>query len=140
MKNILDGFKVPYWVMNSSFKGFHIHIPQEFMPKFNQDTLRNIGEVLYNIKGIEDFQTLDISIGDNKRLCKVCYSPVSDGSICLPLIDEQIDNFKLDIVKISNVLRTCIIKNRGLLLRTHNLSEEELKKNVLCFLKEYSES
>lgn len=137
MKKILESYKVPYWVCNSSLKGMHITIPSEFMPEFNDNTMKMISEVLYNIRGIHSFETLDVSIGDLKRLKKVAYSPVGDGSICLPLTDAQIENFRPENVGIENVLRTITIKNRGLLLREWGLDSSVLKENTKKFLKEY---
>jgi hypothetical protein len=137
MKKILDSFKVPYWVMNSSLQGIHFHIPQEFMPTFNENTMKMIAEVMYNLRGIHEFTTLDISITDNKRLCKSPYFAISDGSVALPLTDAQIENFRPEMVEISEVLRVIQIKNRGLLLRDWGLSSSELKENVKKFLSEY---
>jgi hypothetical protein len=137
MVKILEEFKVPFWIMNSSFKGFHIHIPYQYLPE-NID-LRIIGEVLYNLKGVEDFTALDISINDSKRLCKVPYSCVGDGSVCLPLTNAMIDNFHSSFIEIENVLKNVPIKNRGLLLRDYGLDSSILKENVKKFLADYSE-
>jgi hypothetical protein len=58
------------------------------------------------------------------------------GNIALPLDDTQFQNFNPEMVKMENVLKQVKIKNRGLLLRTHNLSKEELIENVNHFLKQ----
>jgi len=42
------------------------------------------------------------------------------------------------MVKIENVLKDIKIMNRGLLLRTGELTELELKENVIKFFKEFS--
>jgi hypothetical protein len=138
VKEIFDEYKVPYYILNSSFKGFHIHIPAEYMPKKDINILlTEINEVIYNLKGIYDLQSIDTSIFDLKRVCKLPYSYCYDGSICLPLNDEQLKHFTPEMVKCENVLKTITIKNRGLLFHTHNLSEEQLKKNVKKFLLEF---
>jgi len=137
-KKIFDEFKVPYYVLNSSFKGFHIHIPAQYMPKKEiSELLAEINEVIYNIKGIYDIQSIDTSIFDLKRVCKVPYSLSSDGSVCLPLDDEQLKNFTPKLVSLNNVLSKIKIMNRGLLIRTHNLSEEQLKENVKKLFSEF---
>jgi len=139
LKKILEEYRVPYWIMNSSLKGFHFHIPQQFMPDFNENSLKLIGEVMHNLKGVHSFTCLDDSICDLKRLCKVPLSSVCDGSVCLPLTDAQVENFRPENVEIENVLRTITIKNRGLLLRDYGLDSSVLKENTKKFLADYSE-
>jgi hypothetical protein len=140
MKKIFDEYKIPYWLMNSSSNGFHFHIPAEYMPqKKIRETLINLNNVLKNIKAIYDLKSLDETVVDMKRICKVPYSFVRDGTVCLPLDDIQFKSFRVENVKSNTVLRNIIIKNRGLLLRKHNLSEEELKKNTKIFLNEFNE-
>ena len=139
MKKILDEYKVPYYVMPSSFRGFHFHIPYEYMPDIDiNETLKVLNKVVYNIKGIHDFKTLDITIVDMKRICKVPYSVVSDGSVCLPLNDMQFNNFRKDMIEIDNVLKNITLKNRGLLLRTNGLTFEGMKYNVKKFISDYT--
>lgn len=138
IKEILEEYKVPFYLLNSSYKGFHFQIPAEYMPDLEiKELMEKISKVIYNIKGIYDLQTLDISVGDIKRLCKMPYSAVTDGSICLPLDDKQFAGFKREMVKMENVLSKIMIKNRGLLMRTHNLSFEQLKENVKKFISEF---
>lgn len=138
IKKIFDEFKLPYYILNSSFNGFHIVIPPEYMPDINiYKTLELINEVLYNLVGVYNFKMVDTSVVDLKRVQKVAYSYSCDGSICLPLNDAQLENFNENMVKMPTVLRMVRIKNRGVLLRTHDLSYEELKKNVKTFLDEF---
>jgi hypothetical protein len=138
VKKVLEEYKVPYYLLNSSFKGFHIIVPAEFMPKFDREkTLREINEVLYNISGIYDLHTLDLSIGDIKRLRKLPYSMVGDGSIALPLSDFQFENFKHEDVTMQKIMRNLTIKNRGLLVRTYFLTPDRLQKNVESFLEDF---
>lgn len=134
MKKILDEFKVPYFIVNSSLRGFHFRIPAEFMP---EPDLVVQNEVIRNIAGIYSFQTLDKTVVDDKRLCKTPYSCVSDGSVVLPLDDSMFLNFNQEMIKIPNVLKNIKLKNRGLLTRYWGLSEEKLKKNVLKFIEEF---
>ena len=140
VKKIFDEYKIPYYVLNSSYKGFHIHIPAEYMPNKNiLELIEDINEVIYNLKGVHNLETIDTSIIDLKRVCKIPYSFVSDGSICLPLSDEQLENYHPNLVKMENVLKYVKIKNRGILLRTHNLSDNQLRQNILKFIEDYLE-
>ena len=138
IKKIFDEFKIPYYVLNSSFWGFHFVIPSEYMPDLDIfKLLETLNELLYNFIGIHDFKMVDETIVDLKRVQKCAYSYSCDGSIVLPLSDDQLKNFKQEDVVMQTVLKDIRIKERGLLLRTHGLNEEELKKNVLKFINSY---
>jgi len=138
MKSIFDGYKIPYYIMPSSSTGFHFHIPFEYMIEADIIKLIDIlNNVVYNIKGIHNFEMLDNTVVDIKRVCKVPYSCVIDNSVCLPLNDSQFENFNRDIIRIDNVLKNIKIMNRGLLTRTHGLSHDELKENVEKFISDY---
>jgi hypothetical protein len=137
-KAILEEMKIPFILQNSSRKGFHFIIRGYWFdntnPLKNIDIFRNI---IYNIKGIYDFKSLDDSITDLKRIRKLSYSVVSDNSICLPLSDQQFEAFTSQLVSIECVLKRVQIKNRGLLERNYGLSESELRQNVAKFIDEY---
>lgn len=137
VKKIFDEYKVPYYILNSSYKGFHLHIPAEYMPKKDIfELIAEINNVAYNLRGIYDIKSIDTSIFDLKRICKVPYSLNHDGAVCLPLNDLQLSIYSPEIVKMENVLKT-IIRDRGKLIRTHNLSEEQLKENVSKFINDF---
>ena len=137
-KKILDEAKVPYYILNSSFTGFHIHIPSEFIEPMEINKLIEIlNRVIYNFKGVYDLSCLDNSVIDIKRICKVPYSYVCDNSIALPLSDLQLANWKPEMVSMKNVMKNVMLKNRGLKIRTHNLSEEQLKENVRKFISDF---
>jgi len=137
-KVILEEMQVPYYLLASSKKGLHYIIPSEFFD--NSNVLKNVEtfrEVIGNIKAIYDYNFLDNSIVDIKRLKKVPYSFVSDGSIALPLTDEQFLGYNSQLVDMRCVLKRVKIKERGLLLRRYNLTDEQLKINTAKFLKEF---
>lgn len=141
-KQILDEFKLPYYLINSSGLGWHFIIKSDFLPKEKsiKELLKKIQNIYYNIRGIYKFQYLDKSVlMDIKQLRKCPYSPTIDGYICLPLSDQQFMDCEksMDFLKIDNVLKNIQIKNRGLLIRKWGLSEDELKKNVDVFFKEF---
>jgi hypothetical protein len=137
-KEILEKFKVPYYLLNSSEMGFHFIIPFEYLPKLEIENLRDtIRNIICNMKAIYFYKHLDNSIYDYKRVKKVPYSFVCDGTIVLPLNDEQFNNFSKEIVISDYVLSNISLKERGLLIRTYNLSKEKLKENVDIFFNEY---
>ena len=139
LKELFESYKIPYWLMPSSRHGFHIHIPHEYMPDIETKKLLLIlNSLIYNIKGIYDFKTLDDSVIDYARICKIPMSFVNDNSICLPLSDEQFANFNQELITPSYVLKNIIIKNRGVLTRTYGLDNEALKKNVEKFIEDFS--
>lgn len=137
-KKILDEYKLPYYILNSSFQGFHIHIPTEYLPKIEiSQLIKTLNKVIYNFKGVYAFATLDNSIVDIKRVCAIPYGIKCDGSICLPLTDEQLEHFTPEMVSMASVLKNVIIKERGLLTRNLELGEEKLKANVSKFIKDF---
>jgi hypothetical protein len=139
LKKIFDEYSLPYYIINSSKKGFHFVIPAEYMPKLEiHKLLETLNEIVYNMVGIYDFKTIDKSIIDLKRVKKVPYGFSCDNSICLPLSDAQFENFKAENVEMKQVLKDIFIKERGLLTRTYGLDEQTLKENVSKFLKEFS--
>lgn len=137
-KKLLETHQVPYYILNSSFSGFHIIIPNQF---FNQDNIleniKTFGKVISNIKITYNLETLDDSVCDMKRLKKLPFSFVSDGSVAFPLTDERFSNFSKEIVEVDYLLKNVTIKGHGLLTRTYNLSEEQLKLNTLKFIENY---
>lgn len=138
-KEILEQYKIPYYLLNSSFNGFHFVISSRYSSNSNiKDLIKKIYDVIYNIKGIYSFDTLDNSIIDSKRVKKLPYSYVCDGSIALPLTDTQFMNFRKEIVTVDYVLKNNFIKNRGYLIRNYGLSQEELIKNVNKFFIDFS--
>lgn len=138
IKNILDEYKLPYYILNSSFNGFHFVIPASYLPSMEiNELLKILEKVMQNIKGIYDFKTLDTSIVDLKRVRKVPYSYECSGAICLPLSDFMFENFKKENVTMFNVLRTITIKNRGNLTRNLDLRDEILKKNIQKFINDF---
>jgi hypothetical protein len=141
IKEILDEFHLPYGVWTTSYKGFHFWIDGRWFEKSKTDWLKKrlmlFQEIAYNLQGIYNLQALDISIFDNKRLAKCPYSFVGDGAIALPLTDEQFNNFNPEIVSSDYVLKNVMIKNRGLLVRNLDLSEEQLRENIAKFVKEF---
>jgi hypothetical protein len=142
IKEILDEFNLPFSLCASSFKGFHFHIEGRFFPKDNRkDWLKKrlmlFQEIAYNLQGIYNIKGIDLSIFDAKRIHALPYSMKGDGAVVLPLSDEQFNNFKPEMVSSDYVLKNVFIKNRGLLIRNLDLSEEQLRENVAKFVKEF---
>jgi len=138
IKKILDEYKVPYSLKFSGTRGFHFIIPAEYLPNIPiKERIDEIYNVLNNFRAIHDLDKyIDLSVTNIKGIIKVSYS-FDSGNIALPLNDWEFDNFKIDMVKCEYVMKNISIRNRGVRLHTHNLSYEELKRNVEHFIKEY---
>jgi hypothetical protein len=136
-KKILDSYKLPYYVLNSSFQGFHFCIEAKYLPKMPiNELITLIREVIYNLKGIYSLSKLDDSITDLKRVQKCPYSYV-DGAVALPLDDKMFEKFQQSDVAMRKVLSTIKIMGRGLQVRNWGLTEQELQANVKKFFEEY---
>jgi len=143
VKELLEQYKVPFYILPSSFSGLHIVIPPSCLPqKPIMEIINDIGnKILPNIKAIYDLKSLDCDIIDLKKLRKLEFSPVVDGSVCVPLTDEMFIKLKEDksIISIESVLKNINIKNHGLKMRDYGLSLSELQNNTAKFWKEFLE-
>lgn len=142
IKEIFDKYKIKYYLLFSAGKnnGFHIRIAYEDLPV----TYKTMGwdelcklfkKFAYNFKMINDFEFIDDSIFDLRRISKCPYSCVYPHYlIALPLSDEQFNNFDIGKMTVGYWLRrTDEIKNRGLLKRDGN--PENFKKLVEEYVK-----
>ena len=86
--------------------------------------------------GLKKSLNIDLSIYQPQRVVKIPYS-YDRGNICLPLSDNQFNNFIPEMVSFKFVSRNIKVMNRGLLLRTHCLDTEKLIKNTADFIKYY---
>jgi hypothetical protein len=147
IKNLFDKYKLPYTIKFSGGRGFHFVIRDFWfnarMCAINKVKLYGrmamIIRDVCKIKSHSEGGTFDDSIYDDRRIFKLPYSLQNKDGIeyvCLPLDDEQFNKFKLEDMKMSNVLQKVKIFKRGLLERTHGLNEKELKRSVALFLKE----
>lgn len=137
LKQVLEEYDLPFYCINSSEKGIHFCIESKYMPKMEINALLELlNNVIYNLKGIYELSSLDNSITDLKRICKVPYSCVGNV-VCLPLDDKMFNEYSPEMVTIPNVLKNVRIINRGLCVRNLELGEEKLKKNVLNFLEDF---
>lgn len=143
VKELFDEYKLPYYIANSSSKGFHITIDGKYLIDYPVLDLPNIlNLVAFNIKGIYGLKGLDTSIFDFRRIRKSAYSiNCGDTTVVLPLSDEEF-NEKLKVhqekyFQSSRVLNVIKLLKRGLLTRTHGLSEEQLKENCKKFIETF---
>jgi hypothetical protein len=137
-KEILEKNKVPFYLLNSSFRGFHIIIPNQYFNQENiQENIKKFANVISNIKITHNFEMVDDSVCDLKRLKKLPFSFVDDGSVAFPLSDEFFNNWKPEKVKVNYLLKNVYIKNYGLIVRTYGLDEEQLKANTNKFIENY---
>ena len=147
IKKLFDDYKLPFSIKFSGGRGFHFLIEDKFFnPKIKPQNkvilCGRMASVIAGSCGINKHNeggTFDDSIYDDRRIFKLSYSlNYKDGKefVCLPLSDEQFENFSLNKMELPNVMGEVKFFKRGMLTRTHNLSEKELKNNIAKFLKE----
>lgn len=136
MKASLDKFQVPAIFSFSGTKGFHVRMPFKILPQtLGWDLVtfcKLIGEMCS--KKME-LKTLDIGVFDDRRVFKAPYS-YDRGNICLPLDDDQIENFDIKQMGVVNVLNKLKIFNRGDLMRHTNFSIEQQREHFREWFKE----
>ncbi len=144
---IFNEYKVPHYVQFSGNKGFQVFIDGKYIPKpsLENGSIQPHKKIAEKIKEAFNFKYLDLrNNGVGNRLCKIPYSlcPTEDNqfeedmNVVLPLSDEQINNFRLDYMKVRNVINNIKpLNRRGVLERFSDLSEEQKKKNMDKFIK-----
>jgi len=142
IKEIFDSYKLPYSVKFSGSKGFHFLIDSKWIKTRHKpiNLPGFFGKIVNNLVDDERLKSVDLSIYDARRIFKLAYSLCNNNGkeyVCLPLDDEQFENFKIEDMKLDNVIKKVKIFKRGLLERNHGLSEKQLKLNTLKFLKDY---
>jgi hypothetical protein len=142
IKSVFDDYKLPYSFWNSSSKGFHFVIEGKYfdIPLLNKPNA--FAKVSYNLKGIYELKGIDTEIFDFRRIVKLPYSfNCGDSTIVLPLSDENFEkDLKIHLNKYltsNSVLNRIMIKNRGLLTRNLDLSEEQLEAKCKKFIKDF---
>jgi hypothetical protein len=145
IKEIFEEFHIRFYMLNSSSKGFHFVVEDEYtdpsIPLLDRCAI--FGTIAKNIQAIySDLKGIDTNIYDFRRIKKIPYSlSCLDRTVCLPLSDEEF-NEKLKIhqekyLLSHNVLARIMIKNRGLLERNTELGKEQLQYNFKKFVKEF---
>jgi hypothetical protein len=142
VKLIMDKYKLPYSLKFSGSKGFHFVIDSQFIELGVKpiDLPGLFGKVVNNLMNDERIKTIDTSIYDARRILKIAYSLCNnDGKeyVCLPLSDEEFDNWKYEDMEMSRVLAKVKLFKRGLLTRLYGLTEEQLKMNFKKFIEDY---
>jgi hypothetical protein len=136
LKTLLDKHKVPYTITFSGAKGFHIRVPFKALPQGIGMKIvmfcKALGEAL---KEKMKLSTLDIGVFDDRRVFKAPYS-YDRGNICLPLDDEQFNNFDINKMRVTWVLQNIKIFNRGLLMRHDDCDAETQRERFRAFLSE----
>ncbi len=142
IKDIFDSYRLPYSLRFSGSKGFHFVIDAKWISTRVKIINRAdyFGKIVDKIISDEELKHIDTSIYDPRRILKIAYSLCNnDGKeyVALPLSDQQFKNFRYEDMELEKVIKGIKLFKRGLLERTYNLTEKELKKNVLLFLKDY---
>jgi hypothetical protein len=140
IKKIFDDYQVPYYCVFSGTKGFHLKVTYE---DFDDDlkalsfpTLaKKFKQFSYNFKTINGFDDIDTSIYDLRRIAKTQYSVVYPYYfVALPLSDEQLAEFRLEMVTLPYLLnRVGSLYKRGILKRPGT------KQGFSMLIKDYGE-
>lgn len=150
VKEVFDTYKLPYSVRFSGSKGFHFVIDSKWI-ELEQPVLQwadIFGGIVQNLSRDEfgedekgdPLGSIDFSIYDPRRVLKIAYSLVNKNEkeyVVLPLSEEQFNNFKLENMELASVLKNCQLFKRGILERNHGLTEQQLKRNVSDFFRDY---
>lgn len=150
LKSYLDEYKVPYYIIFSGNKGFHVVIEGINIQSIVGGMVSPHKEIAENIKTVLNLKTLDLSNNSiTNRLRKLPYSLVlpkdfddhpdlcmeSLMRVALPLDDKQIENFDITDCILINVLKNVKMIRRGNLERFSDLSQEQKKENIEEFIK-----
>ena len=142
-----DEYSLPYYIQFSGNKGFQIFIDGKYMPKpfLINKSIHPHKEIAEKIKEAFQLKYLDLrNNGVGNRLCKIPYSlcPCEENeyeegmNVVLPLSKNQIENFKLEEMKLRNIInKVKPLNKRGVLERGEELTEKEKKLNVENFIK-----
>jgi len=147
IKKLFDKYQLPYSVKFSGGKGMHFLIENKWFDgriKAKNKVLlcQKLSKVIMNVcklKSITEGGTFDDTIYDDRRIFKLAYSLQNkDGQeyCVLPLDDYQFENWKLEDMELSNVMKKVKLFKRGLLTRTYGLSDKQLRNNLRKFIKE----
>lgn len=114
---LFNELKLPYSVSFSGKKGFHIECPAQFHK--SRYSISDFKQVADRLK--KTYSCVDNTIYDMKRIFKCKYTiDVTSGLVCLPLSDEQLNNFSFDLVNQDSVLAMNRLGFRKMLLRNED--------------------
>ena len=144
LKEYLDEYKVPYYLLFSGNKGFQIVVDGQYLPieKIERGNIYPHKEIVEKIKKMLNFKFLDLANnGVNSRLRKIPYSLVPNGqeneqemNMAYPLDNIQFEHFRIENMMVKNILTSTKLVRRGTLERFQDLSLEEKKGNLQTFI------
>lgn len=136
---LIEGYKVPYQMRFSGQKGFHIIISFNYV-NWDINILKyheQISIMIENIKNVCFINSIDLSIRDIKRVCKIAYS-LDVENLCLPLNKNDLINFQKEKMNFNYVWNNMRLGNRGLLEQTYGLTKDELSNNLKKFIEYFT--
>lgn len=147
IKKLFDRYQLPWSLKFSGGRGFHFLIENKWFDgriKAKNKVLlcQKLSKVIMNVCGLKSITeggTFDDTIYDDRRIFKISYSLQNKNGkeyCCLPLDDSQFENWKLEDMELSNVMRKIRLFKRGLLTRTYGLTQRQLRSNLRKFIKE----
>lgn len=140
MIDIFNQYKFKWFCQFSGNRGFHLFwdFNLDITPNQKCELGNNIVDCL---RTTLDLKTIDRARLSLRKIFKTPYSICTKdiSRVVLPLSDEQIKTFNLELVELSNVLnnRNMRIKGRGVMWRNSNLNKEQLTSNYMKFLEDF---
>lgn len=132
-----DSYKIEVSYKFSGKRGFHTNIDDRNFPDVEPEKKVEIALKLEKeLAKILNLKTINYGLSDNRRIWAMPYSLKGDN-VALPLDDLQIKYFKLENMKVVNVLNDIKIMNRGLLERNNDLPTPQRRNNFIKMLKDY---
>ena len=103
-------------------------------------------DIVEKAKQMLNLKFLDLANnGVGSRLMKIPYSLVPNGiedeqkmNMALPLSDIQFEHFRIENMKVKNILSATKLMKRGVLERFEDLDFEKKKENLQTFLSLFS--
>lgn len=136
IKSFLDEHNAPYYVSFSGGRGFHLGIQRDHIKQLiDSQSFKATGGQFAKFIEERTGAQMDHEIYTDKRIFRVPYSVHADsGLLCLPLTDDQFENFDLKMAYPPHAKRKLDIRDRGLAERVgravHIIEEfDEWKEN-----------
>lgn len=137
---LFNEYGFEWWCQFSGKRGFHLfwNCPLDISVNQKVDLINLMVQRIYKTF---DLKTIDRIRLNTRKVFKCSYSICTNKDnkslIVLPLDDNQIENFSLKEVELSNVLHKLRIKDRGCIWRNSNISKSERIRLFNKFLKDF---
>jgi len=135
LKDFFDEYKIPYSIRFTG-SGFHFNVSGAYIPSKHEEgvlgKVETCKRIVYELSVLLNLTSLDKSIYDIRRIWRMPYSLHSKTNlVCLPLTDEQFENFNKDMALPENVVKLKLW-GRGDLSRPGDIKSIEKLHYDIC--------